>query len=141
MKRVIVIGLAFRLQHREGASRERLRVIAVDKNKDAVQRIRDYATKPCSPMGQTGYHGNDRDPGIIGDRLLRRRPGRSTLNTLHLKQLGGRTSSTRAGSEDHKLILNAWPTGHHPGKGLGAKLARSLVNRTSWITLPFRTIT
>ncbi|HOI74324.1 MAG TPA: TrkA family potassium uptake protein [Syntrophales bacterium] len=131
MKRVIVIGLGiFGFNIAKELFEHGFEVIAVDKSKDAVQRIRDYATKAVLA------DGTDRDImdmiGIQEDDLVIVSFGEdlaaSTLITLHLKQLGVKTIITKAVSEDHKLILERVGATEAiiPEKVMAAKLARSL---------------
>lgn len=131
MKRVIVIGLGiFGFNIAKDLFESGFEVIAVDKNKDAVQRIRDYATKAILA------DGTDREImdliGIQEDDLVIISFGEdlaaSTLITLHLRQLNVKTIIVKAPSEDHKLILERVGATEViiPEKDVAAKLAKSL---------------
>ncbi len=131
MKRVIVIGLGiFGFNIAKDLFESGFEVIAVDKNKDAVQRIRDYTTKAILA------DGTDREImdliGIQEDDLVIISFGEdlaaSTLITLHLRQLNVKTIIVKAPSEDHKLILERVGATEViiPEKDVAAKLAKSL---------------
>lgn len=131
MKRVIVIGLGiFGFNIAKDLFESGFEVIAVDKNKDAVQRIRDYATKAILA------DGTDREImdliGIQEDDLVIISFGEdlaaSTLITLHLRQLNVKSIIVKAPSEDHKLILERVGATEViiPEKDVAAKLAKSL---------------
>lgn len=131
MKRVIVIGLGiFGFNIAKDLFESGFEVIAVDKNKDAVQRIRDYATKAILADGTDkeimdliGIHEEDMVIISFGEDLAA-----STLITLHLRQLKVKTIIVKAPSEDHKLILERVGATEViiPEKEIAAKLAKSL---------------
>lgn len=131
MKRVIVIGLGiFGFNIAKDLFESGFEVIAVDKNKDAVQRIRDYATKAILADGTDreimdliGIQEDDLAIISFGEDLAA-----STLITLHLRQLNVKTIIVKAPSEDHKLILERVGATEViiPEKDVAAKLAKSL---------------
>jgi trk system potassium uptake protein TrkA len=131
MKRVIVIGLGiFGYNIARELYESGFEVIAVDKNKDAVQRIRDYATKAILADGTDreimdliGIQEDDLAIISFGEDLAA-----STLITLHLRQLKVKTIIVKAPSEDHKLILERVGATEViiPEKEIATKLARGL---------------
>ncbi|MGV8078825.1 MAG: potassium channel family protein [Syntrophales bacterium] len=131
MKRVIVIGLGiFGFNIAKELFENGFEVIAVDKNRDAVQRIRDFATKAVLADGTDreimdliGIQEEDLAIISFGEDLAA-----STLITLHLKQIGVKTIIVKAPSEDHKLILERVGATEVviPEKEVAAKLAKGL---------------
>jgi trk system potassium uptake protein TrkA len=108
MKRVVVIGLGiFGSQLARQLYEGGLDVIAIDKNKDAVQRIKDFSTKAVLAdatdkdiLESIGIHGNDTVVISFGEDL-----SASTLLTLHLKELKVKNIIAKVPNEDHKRIL------------------------------------
>ena len=108
MNRIIVIGLGiFGLNIVKDLFEGGFEVIAIDKNKDAIQNIRDYATKAIVADGMDkeimkaiGIHEDDTVIISFGEDLAA-----STLITLHLKQLGVKNIIVKAPNDEHKLIL------------------------------------
>lgn len=108
MDRVIVIGLGiFGFNIAKDLFESGFEVIAVDKNREAVQNIRNYATKAILAdgldreiMDEIGIHPDDKVIISFGEDLAA-----STLITLHLKQIGVKHIIVKAPNEEHKLIL------------------------------------
>ncbi|NPU84857.1 MAG: TrkA family potassium uptake protein [Syntrophaceae bacterium] len=131
MKRVIVIGLGiFGFNIAKELFENGFEVIAVDKNREAIQRIRDFATKAVLADGTDkeimdliGIQEEDLAIISFGEDLAA-----STLITLHLKQMGVKTIIVKAPSEDHALILERVGATEViiPEKEVAAKLAKGL---------------
>jgi len=108
MKRVVVIGLGiFGAQLARQLYESGLDVIAVDKNKDVVQRIKDYSTKAVVAdasekeiLESIGVAADDVVVISFGEDL-----SASTLLTLHLKELKVKTVIVKVPNEDYKRIL------------------------------------
>jgi len=133
MKRVVVIGLGIfgfnivRDLHDGG-----MEVVAIDKNKDAVQRVRDFCTKAILADGTDGdvmeMIGIEKGDTVIvsfGEDLAA-----ATLITLHLKQIGVKQIIVKAPNEDHKLILEKVGATDVviPEKEIARKVAKSLLS-------------
>jgi trk system potassium uptake protein len=108
MQRVVVIGLGiFGINIVRELFESGMEVIAIDKNKDAVQRIRDYATKAIVAdgtdkelMNLIGIHESDIVIISFGEDLAA-----STLITLNLKQLKIKRIIVKAPNDEYKTIL------------------------------------
>jgi trk system potassium uptake protein len=108
MKRVVVIGLGiFGAQLARQLYESGLDVIAVDKNKDVVQRIKDYSTKAVVAdasekeiLESIGVAADDVVVISFGEDL-----SASTLLTLHLKELKVKDIIVKVPNEDYKRIL------------------------------------
>ena len=108
MKRVVVIGLGiFGSQLARQLYESGLDVIAVDKNKDVVQRIKDYSTKAVvadasekEVLESIGVAADDVVVISFGEDL-----SASTLLTLHLKELKVKEIIVKVPNEDYKRIL------------------------------------
>jgi len=108
MKRVVVIGLGiFGSQLARQLYESGLDVVAVDKNKDVVQRIKDYSTKAVvadasekEVLESIGVAADDVVVISLGEDL-----SASTLLTLHLKELKVKTVIVKVPNEDYKRIL------------------------------------
>jgi trk system potassium uptake protein TrkA len=132
-KRVVVIGLGIfgvsvvkELHHRG------VEVIAVDKEKEAVQLVRDFSTKAIvadgtdkSVMDSIGLRETDTVIVSFGEDLAA-----STLITLHLKQMNVGEIIVKAPNDEHKLILEKVGASEViiPEKLMADKLVRSLVS-------------
>ncbi|MDZ4183544.1 MAG: TrkA family potassium uptake protein [Desulfuromonadales bacterium] len=133
MKRVIVIGLGifgFNIARRLFESG--FEVVAVDKNKDTLQKIRDFSTRAVladavdkEVMELIGIQEDDTVIVSFGDDLAA-----STLITLHLKQLKVKNIIVKAPNEEHKLILEKVGASEViiPEKEMAFKVAKSLVS-------------
>ncbi len=132
-KRVVVIGLGifgFNIVRELYAGG--FEVIAVDKSKDAVQRVRDCATKAIQADGtdkeimeQIGIQEDDVVIISFGEDLAA-----ATLTTLHLKQMKVKTIIVKAPNEEHKLILEKVGATEVmiPEKEIAHKVAKSLIS-------------
>jgi trk system potassium uptake protein len=133
MKRVVVIGLGiFGFNLAKDLFEAGLEVIAVDKNKDLVQKIRDFSTKAVVAdatetdlMEAIGIEENDVVIVSFGEDLAA-----STILTLHLKEMNVKTIIVKAPNEDHKRILEKVGATEVviPEREMAAKIARSLIS-------------
>jgi trk system potassium uptake protein TrkA len=107
-------------------------VIAIDKNKDAVQMARDCSTKAIvadgtnrEVMEEIGIQEDDVVIVSFGEDLAA-----ATLTTLHLKQMKIRTIIVKAPNEEHKLILEKIGATEVmiPEREIAHKVARSLIS-------------
>ena len=108
MKRVVVVGLGiFGFNIAKDLYENGIEVIAIDKDKDIIQRIRDYSTKAIPADGtdkevidSLGLQEDDIVIISFGEDLAA-----STLITLHLKELKVKHIIVKAPNEDHKRVL------------------------------------
>jgi len=133
MKRVVVIGLGiFGFNLAKNLFEAGLEVIAIDKNKDMVQNIRDYSTKAIvadatdkEVMEAIGFEEKDVVVISFGEDLAA-----STILTLHLKEMNLKTIIVKAPNEVHKRILEKVGATEVviPEREMAAKVARSLIS-------------
>jgi trk system potassium uptake protein TrkA len=133
MKRVVVIGLGiFGTQLARHLYESGLDVIAVDKNKDVVQRIKDYSTKAVladasdkEVLESIGVAADDIVVISFGEDL-----SASTLLTLHLKELKVKTIIVKVPNEDYKRILLKVGASEAiiPEREMANKVARSIIS-------------
>lgn len=133
MKRAVVIGLGIFGYHIARTLFESgFEVVAVDKNREAIQRIRDYSSKAVladgtdkEVMEEIGIHENDIAIISFGEDLAA-----STLITLHLRQQKVKTIIVKAPNEEHKLILEKVGATDViiPEMDVAKKVAKSLVS-------------
>jgi len=133
MKRAIVIGLGiFGINLVSALYEGGFEVIAIDKNKDAVQKAKDCSTKAIvadgidkEVMEMIGVQQDDVAIISFGEDLAA-----STLITLHLKQLNVRNIIVKAPNEEHKLILEKVGATEVviPEKEMARKVAKSLIS-------------
>jgi len=133
MKRAVVIGLGIFGHHIARTLFENgFEVIAIDKNKDAIQRIKDYSTKAIladgtdkDVMEEIGISQNDIAIISFGEDLAA-----STLITLHLKQMKIKNIIVKAPNEEHKLILEKVGATDVviPEMDIAKKVAKSLIS-------------
>jgi trk system potassium uptake protein TrkA len=108
MKRVVVIGLGiFGFNIAKDLYENGIEVIAVDKNKDIIQKIKDFSTKAILADGtdkevidSIGIQEDDIVIVSFGEDLAA-----STLITLHLRELKVKTIIVKAPNEDHRRVL------------------------------------
>jgi trk system potassium uptake protein TrkA len=141
MKRVVVIGLGiFGFNLAKDLFEAGLEVIAVDKNKDLVQKIRDFSTKAVvadatekEVLEAIGIEENDVIIVSFGEDLAA-----STILTLHLKEMNVRTIIVKAPNEDHKRILEKVGATEVviPEREMAGKIARSLISPNVMDYLP-----
>ncbi|MGQ9510199.1 MAG: potassium channel family protein [Thermodesulfobacteriota bacterium] len=133
MKRVIVIGLGIfgknlvRILCENG-----IEVIAIDKNKDAIQEVKDFCSKAIlndgtkrEVMESIGIQEDDVVVLSFGEDLAS-----STLITLHLKELNVKQIIVKAPNEDHKRVLERVGATQViiPEKEMADKVAKSLIS-------------
>jgi trk system potassium uptake protein TrkA len=133
MKRVVMIGLGiFGSQLARQLYESGLDVIAVDKNKDVVQKIKDYSTKAVvadasdkEVLESIGIAADDVVVISFGEDL-----SASTLLTLHLKELKVKTIIVKVPNEDHKRILLKVGASEAiiPEREMANKVARSIIS-------------
>lgn len=108
MKRAIVIGLGiFGYNVARDLFENGFDVVAVDKNKDAIQKMKNYSTKAIladgtdkEVMDEIGVQEDDVAIISFGEDLAA-----ATLITLHLKQMRVKNIIVKAPNEEHKMIL------------------------------------
>jgi trk system potassium uptake protein TrkA len=108
MKRVVVIGLGiFGFNIAKDLYENGIEVIAIDKSKEIIQKIRDFSTKAILADGtdkevieSIGIQEDDIVIISFGEDLAA-----STLITLHLKEMKIKNIIVKAPNEDHKRVL------------------------------------
>jgi trk system potassium uptake protein TrkA len=133
MKRVVVIGLGiFGSQLARQLYESGLDVIAVDKNRDVVQKMKDFSTKAVladasdkDVLESFGIEENDIVVISFGEDL-----SASTLLTLHLKELKVKTIIVKVPNEDHKRILLRVGASEAiiPEREMANKVARGIIS-------------
>jgi trk system potassium uptake protein TrkA len=132
-KRVVVIGLGiFGFNIVRELYENGFEVVAIDKSKEAIQRVRDSATKAIVADGtdkeiMEAIGIQEEDVVIIsfGEDLAA-----ATLTTLHLRQMKVKTIIVKAPNEEHKLILEKVGATEVmiPEKEIAHKVAKSLIS-------------
>ena len=133
MKRVIVVGLGiFGFNIAKELYENGLEVIAIDKHKETIQKIKDFSTRAILAdatdkelLESIGIQEDDVVIVSFGEDLAA-----STLLTLHLKELNVKEIIVKAPNEDHKRILEKVGATEViiPEKEMASKVARSLVS-------------
>ena len=133
MKRAVVIGLGIFGYHIARTLFENgFEVVAIDKNKEVIQKIRDYSTKAILADGTNpdiwddiGLREDDIAVVSFGEDLAA-----ATLITLHLKQKKVKNIIVKAPNEDHKLILEKVGATDViiPEMDVARKLAKSMIS-------------
>jgi len=133
MRRIIVIGLGiFGFNVAKDLYESGLEVIAIDKNKEIVQKIRDFSTKAIVADGtdkevleSVGIQPDDAVIISFGEDL-----SASTLITLHLRELKVKKIIVKAPNEDHKRVLEKVGATEViiPEREMADKVARSLIS-------------
>jgi trk system potassium uptake protein len=133
MKRVIVIGLGiFGVNIVRELYEGGFEVYAIDKKKDAVQKVKDFSTKAIVADGTDkevmeliGVQEDDTVVISFGEDLAA-----STLITLHMKQLKVKNIIVKAPNEEHKLILEKVGATDViiPEKEIAGKVAKSIIS-------------
>jgi trk system potassium uptake protein TrkA len=141
MKRVVVIGLGiFGSQLARQLYESGLDVIAVDKNKEVVQKIKDYSSKAVladasekEVLESIGVNENDVVVISFGEDL-----SASTLLTLHLKELKVKTIIVKVPNEDYKRILLKVGASEAiiPEREMANRVARSIISPSVLEYLP-----
>jgi len=132
-QRVVVIGLGiFGFNIVKELYESGFEVIAIDKNKEAVQRARDCSTKAIladgrekEVMEEIGIQEDDVVIVSFGEDL-----SAATLTTLHLRQMKVKTIIVKAPNEEHKLILEKVGATDVmiPEKEIAHKVAKSIIS-------------
>jgi trk system potassium uptake protein TrkA len=133
VRRVVVIGLGiFGFNIAKDLYENGMEVIAIDKNKEMIQKIKDFSTKAiladATDMEVLQAIGIQEDDIVIisfGEDLAA-----STLITLHLKELKIKTLIVKAPNEDHRKILEKVGATEViiPEKEMASKVARGLIS-------------
>jgi trk system potassium uptake protein TrkA len=133
MKRVVVIGLGiFGFNIAKDLYENGMEVIAVDKDKDVVQKIKDFSTKAVladvtdkEVMESIGIQEDDIVIISFGENLAA-----STLITLHLKEMKVRNIIVKAPNEDHKHVLEKVGATEViiPEREMADKVAKSIIS-------------
>ncbi len=133
MKRIIVIGLGiFGINIVRELYEAGFEIYALDKSKEAVQKVKDFSTKAIVADGTDkevmeliGVQEDDTVIISFGEDLAA-----STLITLHLKQLKVKHIIVKAPNEEHKLILEKVGATDViiPEKEIAGKIARSIIS-------------
>ena len=141
MKRVVVIGLGiFGFNIVRDLYEKGLEVIAIDKNKEVVQRIKDQCTKAIladgtdkEVMESIGIHEDDVVIISFGEDLAA-----STLITLHLKEMKVKHIIVKAPNEDHKRVLEKVGATEViiPEREIADKVARSVISPNILDSIP-----
>jgi trk system potassium uptake protein len=130
---VVVVGLGiFGFSIAKELYENGFEVVAMDKNKDMVQKIRDFATKAIVADGtdkeiieSIGIQEDDIVIISFGEDLAA-----STLITLHLKELKVKNIIVKAPNEDHKKILEKVGATEVliPEREMASKIAKNLIS-------------
>ena len=133
MKRVVVIGLGiFGFNIVKDLYESGIEVIAVDKNKEIIQKIKDFSTKAILADGtdkevleSIGIQPDDVVIISFGEDLAA-----STLITLHLREMKVKTIIVKAPNEDHKHVLEKVGATEVviPERAMADKVAKSLIS-------------
>jgi len=133
MKRVVVIGLGiFGSQLARQLYESGLEVVAIDKNRDVVQRIKDHSTKAVLAdatdkelLESIGIDAKDTVVISFGEDL-----SASTLLTLYLKEMKVKEIIVKVPNEDYKRILLKVGASEAiiPEREMANKVARSIIS-------------
>jgi trk system potassium uptake protein TrkA len=133
MKRVVVIGLGiFGSQLARQLYESGLEVVAIDKNRDVVQRIKEHSTKAVladatdkEVLESIGIDAKDTVVISFGEDL-----SASTLLTLYLKEMKVKEIIVKVPNEDYKRILLKVGASEAiiPEREMANKVARSIIS-------------
>jgi len=133
MKRVVVIGLGiFGSQLVRQLYDKGIEVVAIDKNRDVIQRIKDHSTKAVladatdkEVLESIGIAEGDTVVISFGEDL-----SASTLLTLYLKEMQVREIIVKVPNEDYKRILLKVGASEAiiPEREMANKVARSIIS-------------
>ena len=133
MKRAVVIGLGiFGFNIAKDLYENGMEVIAVDKDKEMIQKIKDFSTKAVladgtdkEVMESIGIQEDDIVIISFGENLAA-----STLITLHLKEMKVRNIIVKAPNEDHKHVLEKVGATEViiPEREIADKVAKSIIS-------------
>jgi trk system potassium uptake protein TrkA len=138
---VVVIGLGiFGYQLARQLYDNGIDVVAIDKNKDVIQRIKDCCTKAVMAdardkevLENIGIVANDTVVISFGEDL-----SASTLLTLHLKEMKVKSIIVKVPNEDHKRILLKVGASEAiiPEREMAKKVARGIISPNVMEYLP-----
>jgi trk system potassium uptake protein TrkA len=133
LKRIVVVGLGiFGFNIAKELFDNGFEVIAIDKNKEVINRIRDFSTKAILAdatdkelLELIGVQPDDTVIVSFGEDLAA-----STLLTLHLKEMHVKTIIVKAPNEDHKRILEKVGASEViiPEKEMASKVAKGMIS-------------
>jgi trk system potassium uptake protein TrkA len=133
MKRVVVIGLGiFGFNIAKDLYENGFEVVAIDKNKEVIQKIRDFSTKAVladgtdkEVMESIGIQEDDVVIVSFGEDLAA-----STLITLRLREMKVKNIIVKAPNEDHKHVLEKVGATEViiPEREMADKVAKSLIS-------------
>ena len=133
MKRVVVVGLGiFGFHIAKELYENGMEVIAIDKSKEVVQKIKDFSSKAVvadarekDVLESIGIQEEDVVIVSFGEDL-----SSATLLTLHLKELNVKRIIVKAPNEDHKRILQKVGATEViiPEREMAGKVAKSLIS-------------
>lgn len=133
MKRVVVIGLGiFGSQLVRQLYEKGIEVVAIDKNRNVIQRIKDHSTKAVMAdatdkevLESIGIDAGDTVVISFGEDL-----SASTLLTLYLKEMQVREIIVKVPNEDYKRILLKVGASEAiiPEREMANKVARSIIS-------------
>ena len=133
MRRVVVIGLGiFGTQLARQLYESGLEVVAVDKSRDVVQRIKDHSTKAVladatdkEVLESIGIDAKDTVVISFGEDL-----SASTLLTLYLREMKVKEIIVKVPNEDYKRILLKVGASEAiiPEREMANKVARSIIS-------------
>ena len=133
MKRVVVIGLGiFGFNIAKDLYENGFEVVAIDKNREIIQKIKNFSTKAIFADGtdkeileSIGIQPDDVVIISFGEDLAA-----STLITLHLREMKVKTIIVKAPNEDHKHVLDKVGATEViiPEKEIADKVAKSLIS-------------
>ncbi len=133
MKRVVVFGLGiFGSELAVHLFKKGWEVVAIDKNREIVQRIKDFATKAIQAdatdkeiLEAIGIREDDIAVISFGEDL-----SASTLLTLHLKELKVKEIIVKVPNDDYKRILQKVGATEAiiPEREMAGKVARGIIS-------------
>jgi trk system potassium uptake protein TrkA len=133
VKRAVVVGLGiFGFNIAKDLYENGMEVIAIDKNREMIQKIKDFSTKAiladATDIELLKTIGIQEDDVVIisfGEDLAA-----STLLTLHLKEMKVKDIIVKAPNEDHKRILEKVGATEViiPEREMASKVAKSLIS-------------
>jgi trk system potassium uptake protein len=133
VKRVVVVGLGiFGFHIAKELYESGMEVIAIDKSKEVIQRIKDFSSKAVvadarekDVLESIGIQEDDIVIVSFGEDL-----SSSTLLTLHLKEMNVKRIIVKAPNEDHKRILQKVGASEViiPEREMAGKVAKSLIS-------------
>jgi trk system potassium uptake protein TrkA len=133
MKRIVVFGLGiFGAELAAQLYQKGLEVVAIDKNREVIQKIKDHTTKAIVAdatdkeiLEAIGIREDDVAVISFGEDL-----SASTLLTLHLKELKVRSIIVKVPNDDHRRILQKLGASEAiiPEREMAARVAKSIVS-------------